>query len=202
MLEIPSSAARPPSSSTSTCTCAHGNQSMSPPIPGEAAGVPMRAHLDEDGGVAVLLCQRLKRWRYPLARPTPDGREICATRRHRVGCLRSLTGATAGAERSAPTTTSLSPASSCKASHSPSAKVRAPPRRRSSSGAAAGATQPRAAVLPCWRDGCGASCGASCDASCDASESGAVATRSTHAARMAEKRGAEREGHSTRVQSE
>ena len=57
-------------------SAAHGNQSMSPPIPGEAAGVPMRVHLDKDGGVAVLLCQRLKRWRYPLARPTPDGREI------------------------------------------------------------------------------------------------------------------------------
>ena len=103
-----------------------------------------------------------------------------------MGCLRSLTGATAGAERSAPTTTSLSPASSCKASHSPSAKVRTPPRRRSSSGAA-GATQPRAAVLPCWRDGCGASCDANCDASWDASESGAVAKRSTQAERMAKR---------------
>ena len=104
-----------------------------------------------------------------------------------MGCLRSLTGATAGAERSAPTTTSLSPASSCKASHSPSAKVRTPPRSLSSSGAA-GATQPRAAVLPCWRDGCGASCDANCDASCDASESGAVAKRRTHAERMAKGR--------------
>ena len=101
-----------------------------------------------------------------------------------MGCLRSLTGATAGAERSAPTTTSLSPASSCKASHSPSAKVRTPPRSRSG---AAGATQPRAAVLPCWRDGCGASCDANCDASCDASESGAVAKRRTHAERMAKR---------------
>ena len=101
-----------------------------------------------------------------------------------MGCLRSLTGATAGAERSAPTTTSLSPASSCKASHSPSAKVRTPPRSLSSSG---GATQPRAAVLPCWRDGCGASCDANCDASCDASESGAVAKRSTQAERMAKR---------------
>ena len=104
-----------------------------------------------------------------------------------MGCLRSLTGATAGAERSAPTTTSLSPASSCKASHSPSAKVRTPPRSLSSSG---GATQPRAAVLPCWRDGCGASCDANCDASCDASESGAVAKRSAQAERMA--KGAQR----------
>ena len=89
--------------------------------------------------------------------------------------MRSLAGVLA-AEQSAPTTTSLSPASSCKASHSPSAKVRTPPRRRSSSGAA-GATQPRVAALPCWLEGC--------DASCDASESGAVATRSRHAARMA-----------------
>ena len=109
-----------------------------------------------------------------------------------MGCLRSLTGATAGAERSAPTTTSLSPASSCKASHSPSAKVRTPPRSLSSSG---GATQPRAAVLPCWRDGCGASCDANCDASCDASESGAVAKRSAQAQRMA--KGAQREGGGT-----
>ena len=108
-----------------------------------------------------------------------------------MGCLRSLTGATAGAERSAPTTTSLSPASSCKASHSPSAKVRTPPRSLSSSGAA-GATQPRAAVLPCWRDGCGASCDANCDASCDASESGAVAKRRTHAERIA--KGAQKRG--------
>ena len=79
----------------------------------------------------------------------------------RVGCLRSLTGVVAaGAERT-DYHQLVVPASSCKASHSPSAKVRTPPRRRSSSGAA-GATQLRVAVLPCWLE-------AGCDASCDAS---------------------------------
>ena len=76
MLEIPSSAASPPSSSTSTCT-RHGLPvSMGPLIPTGPVCYGMGARLDEDCGIAVLLGERLKCGRNLLARPAPDGREI------------------------------------------------------------------------------------------------------------------------------